>query len=235
MGRTLLQSAIQIWLLGLLMPHEVSLQIVMWKKNFTRTSKMQSQSANTGLKSVKVDVASIWLAIFWDDSFPTNSDLTAKLEFVVLLTDKFNNTNILHYTSVKSKRVTRSVLAAEIFAAIFALDYTSTLQVTLNKSFGKTIPTVLHTDSKSLYAYILGINDTSEKTTHWPFYSSTMLRNYESSTKSSGSLLLKTQMTLWLKRMPQQLSKTLLKLTKWSWPLNLGWIVQLQGFVIKKR
>lgn len=120
-------------------------------------------SPNRGLYFVPLDDASLRLMVFADASFATNADLSSQLGFVICLADKFNKANVLHYTSVKSKRVTRSVLAAELFAAVAAFDYSSTLRGTINEVFGRIIPLVLFTDSKSLYDCLVGINSTTEK------------------------------------------------------------------------
>lgn len=59
--------------------------------------------------------------MFLDASFETDDDLTSQLGFVILLTNNFDSANILHYSSVKSKRVTRSVLAAELTTTVLPL------------------------------------------------------------------------------------------------------------------
>lgn len=75
------------------------------------------------------------MVMFSDASFATNGDITFQLGFVAFPNETFNNPNILLNTNVKSKRVARSVRAAEPFAEIFVLDYASTLRVLLLKSF----------------------------------------------------------------------------------------------------
>lgn len=70
---------------------------------------------------------------------------------------------MLHYTSVNSKRVTRSVLAAELFAAVNAYDSASTLRVVIDAVFGRVVSLVLYIDPESLYDSLVGINATSEK------------------------------------------------------------------------
>lgn len=121
------------------------------------------RSADYGLKFVPLDKKSVRLAAFSDASFATNQDLTSQLGFFITLAGSHGNANVLHYTSVKSKRITRSVLAAELFAAVNAFDYASTLRVTINEVFGRFVPLVLYTDSKSLFESIVGTNMTTEK------------------------------------------------------------------------
>lgn len=74
---------------------------------------------------------------------------------MVFLVDCQGNANILHYSSVKSKRVLRSVLAAEMFAAVHTFDFASTLWVTINYLFGRSIRLELYADSKSCFDCIV--------------------------------------------------------------------------------
>ncbi len=64
--------------------------------------------------------------------------------------DNDGNANIIHYASLKSKRVTRSVLAAELYAMVHGFDNGSILQVSLSEMFGRVLPLRLYTDSRSL-------------------------------------------------------------------------------------
>lgn len=51
--------------------------------------------------------------------------------------DASGKANILHYSSFKAKRVTRSVLAAELFSCVHVFDYASTMRTTINDIFGR--------------------------------------------------------------------------------------------------
>ena len=57
-----------------------------------------------------------------DASFATNYHKSSQLGYIVLLADKFENANILHYISHNSKRVASSVLGAETYAFADAFD-----------------------------------------------------------------------------------------------------------------
>lgn len=69
------------------------------------------------------------MQLFSDASFTSNSDLTSQLGNIVTLADTSEEANLLHYFFVKSKRVTRSVFAAELFAFVHEFDYVSTLRL----------------------------------------------------------------------------------------------------------
>ncbi len=116
------------------------------------------------LKYVRLNQTSLRLVIFIDSSFVNNSDLFSQIEYVICLADA-THANILHWSSIKCKRVTRSVLAAELFAMIHDFDVESVLKSTLIKMLGNSIliSLILITDSKSLYDCLIRLSITVEK------------------------------------------------------------------------
>lgn len=86
-----------------------------------------------------------------------------QLLYVILLTDTHVNANISNYTSIKLKRVNRSFLTVELFSEANAFESTSTLRITLNNIFGRTVPLVLYTVSKWLDGALVGIKSNTEE------------------------------------------------------------------------
>ncbi len=115
-----------------------------------------------GLKYVRLDQTSLRLVVFIDSSFVNNSDLFSQIGYVICLADD-THANILHWSSIKCKRVTRSVLAAELFAMVHGFDVGSVLKSTLIKMLGITVLLILVTDSKSLYDCLVRLGTTVEK------------------------------------------------------------------------
>ena len=113
--------------------------------------------------------------MFVDGSFANNSDLSSQLGFIILLANenidedhKFTvRGNIIHYTSVKSKRVTRSVLASEIYGMVAGVDMAYAISTTLRMITSQlnlpTIPTIVCTDSYSLYECLVKVGTAEEK------------------------------------------------------------------------
>jgi hypothetical protein len=126
--------------------------------------RLQWQITNQtrGLRYVKLDQLSLRLVIFTDSSFANNRDSFSQIGYVICLADS-THANILHWSSVKCKRVTRSVLAAELFAMVHGFDVGSVLKATLTKMIGILIPLILVTDSKSLYDCLVRLGITVEK------------------------------------------------------------------------
>ena len=136
----------------------------------------QRQNAAKGLKFVKLDTGTVRLVVFTDASFANNRDQSSQIGYVIILADGYNNANIIHWQSVKCKRVTRSVLASELYALSLGFDVASTIKSTLtqilsglrqgnhdNDDDNITIPMVLCIDSKSLYDCLVKLGITQEK------------------------------------------------------------------------
>lgn len=121
------------------------------------------KSPQLGLKYVPLDTESTHVAVFADASFANNSDYSSQLGFVACLMDKHNRANIINYSSIKSKRVTRSVLAAELYAIVHGFDYGYVLRHTIGKIIGTDVKLKLYTDSKCLFDSLISLNTTSEK------------------------------------------------------------------------
>jgi len=71
--------------------------------------------------------------IFTDASFANNKDLSSQIGFVIVLTDQNRTANIIHWSSIKYKRVTRSVLASELYALAYGFDIGAAIKSTIQK------------------------------------------------------------------------------------------------------
>ncbi len=114
------------------------------------------------LKYVKLNQSILRLMIFIDSSFVNNRDLSSQIDYVICLADA-THANILHWLSIKCKRMTRNVLAVELFVMIHDFDVDSILKSTLIKMLVIDIFLILITDSKFLYDCLIRLNITIEK------------------------------------------------------------------------
>ncbi|KAM4055171.1 hypothetical protein HRG_005976 [Hirsutella rhossiliensis] len=87
----------------------------------------QKDHQQRGLTYIPIDLANAKLIIFTDGSFANNKDLSSQLGFVIALG------NVLHWSSTKCKRVTRSVLASEIYGMVNGFDIGISLATTIRK------------------------------------------------------------------------------------------------------
>lgn len=104
-------------------------------QRFNITIKKGHNEAYICSRFVAIYKISIRPAIFSDASFAPNQDLTSQRRYVIGLVKSIENTEIIYYSSVKSERVTKSVLAAELFAAVSAFDTASTVRASMNGIF----------------------------------------------------------------------------------------------------
>ena len=84
------------------------------------------QNIERGLNYIPLDLSTAKLFVYVDASFANNKDLSSQIGFMILLANEitaagsFTMTgNIIHWSSTKCKRVTRSVLASEIYALLW--------------------------------------------------------------------------------------------------------------------
>ena len=109
------------------------------------------ESSSIGVDFVTLDMSTISVGVFIDASFANNSDYSSQLGFLTTLMDATNTCNIVHYGSVKCKRVTRSALASELYAMVYGIDQFYVIQKTIKLFFGKRVPLRIFTDSLSLF------------------------------------------------------------------------------------
>lgn len=102
--------------------HLVGIPTASPDKAGTRRAPPAARFVHRSIKSIPLDLSITKIFVFVDSSFANNSDMLSQLVYIIIIgkdnraTDNaFRiNGNIIHYSSTKSKRVTRSVLASEI-------------------------------------------------------------------------------------------------------------------------
>jgi hypothetical protein len=133
-------------------------------KQLNKRIQWQIDNAARGLTFVPLDLNSLSVMVFTDASFANNRDLSSQIGFVIVLTDRNQDANILHWSSIKCKRVTRSVLASELYALAHGFDIAAVIKSTIQKILQlEQLPLVLCTDSKSLYDCLVKLGTTQEK------------------------------------------------------------------------
>ncbi|EAQ83592.1 hypothetical protein CHGG_09996 [Chaetomium globosum CBS 148.51] len=96
-------------------------------KTLNRRIQWQMDSQDRGLTFLPLNLETARLYVFVDGSFANNRDFTSQLGFAIILAneDEINDRhefsitgNLIHFSSTKSKRVTRSVLASEVYGMV---------------------------------------------------------------------------------------------------------------------
>jgi hypothetical protein len=132
------------------------------------------KNLDRGIKYIAIDLSTAKLFVFVDGSFANNKDFSSQIGYEIILAnestqdEEFEITgNLIHWSSTKSKRVTRSVLASEIYGMVGGVDMAIAIGTTVKMimdqlGFGK-IPTIVCTDSYSLYECLVKLGTTKEK------------------------------------------------------------------------
>ena len=122
------------------------------------------ENATRGINFVPLDSKSLKLVIFTDSSFANNKDLSSQIGYVIVLADDHFSANIIHWSSIKCKRVTGSVLASELYAIVHGFDIGAAIRSTIKAILQLAqLPLILCTDSKSLYECLVKLGTLREK------------------------------------------------------------------------
>jgi hypothetical protein len=132
-------------------------------KALNKRIQWQLENAARGLRFVKLEKESLQLMVFTDASFANNKDLSSQIGYILVLADGSGRANILHWSSTKCKRVTRSVLASELYGMAHGFDMGVSVKSTIDKALQINLPLVVCTDSKSAYECLVKLGTTQEK------------------------------------------------------------------------
>jgi hypothetical protein len=143
-------------------------------KTLNKRLKWQLDNPDRGIKYIPLDLHHTKLFCFVDGSFANNKDLSSQIGYEIILANESYDENsftikgnLIHWSSTKSKRVTRSVLASEIYGMVggvdMALAMNSTIQMIVRQLDIPPPPIVVCTDSYSLYECLVKLGTTKEK------------------------------------------------------------------------
>jgi hypothetical protein len=132
-------------------------------KAFNRVVLHLQRTPKVVLKFPPLDRESLRLVVYADASFHNCSDNASQLGYIIVLADASDTCAVLHFSSHKSKRVTRSTMAAETLAFVDAFDNAFILRHELSRMMGTNIPILMMTDSRALFDVITRARYTTER------------------------------------------------------------------------
>jgi hypothetical protein len=123
--------------------------------NFTRELRFVSLDLNQN---------QLKLMIFTDVAFANTTDLHSQIDYVICLRDDVH-ANLIHWSSIKCKRITRSVLTIELYAMINDFDVEIVIKSIIEHilKLKNPLSLILLTDSKSLYDCLVKLDTIAEK------------------------------------------------------------------------
>ena len=102
------------------------------------------KSIDRSIKYITLNLEQAKLFVFVNSSFVNNKDFSSQISYLIILTNKTKRTNkfaikrnLIYYSSIKSKKVTRSVLASKIYGMIRGVDMAITINTTIKIITGK--------------------------------------------------------------------------------------------------
>lgn len=109
------------------------------------------ETIEIGLDLVTVDIASVLMAVLWDETFANAVGMKKHQGLVILLTDEQKQANTAHYGSTRRHRVSWSVVAAAVDVLAHAFDIGFVFQEAINKLFGRRVELEAFADSRTLF------------------------------------------------------------------------------------
>ena len=80
---------------------------------------------------IKLDINILHLLTFTDTSFANNKDLLLQIKYTLVLEDASYKANIIHWLLIKCKKVTRGVLALELYAMAYGFNIGAAIKSTI--------------------------------------------------------------------------------------------------------
>ena len=112
---------------------------------------------------IKLDINTLHLFVFTNALFTNNKDLSLQIGYVLILEDVLHKINIIYWLSIKCKRVTRSILALELYAIAYRFNISTAIKLIVKQLLQIKLPLVLYTDLKLLYKCLVKLGTTQEK------------------------------------------------------------------------
>lgn len=115
------------------------------------------------LEFPSLDLKIVEVRAYADAGFSNNRDLSSQLGFTIYLTDHTNTGAMVQWSSRKSKRVTRSTMAAEVFALGQAFDHRQAIRELVSEIMGHRVPLQVFTDSQTSWDAVTSLRSKTER------------------------------------------------------------------------
>jgi len=110
-----------------------------------------------------LDKETLHLRVYANASFASNDDLSSQMRYIVLLCDGHSRCHVMTYSSRKSIRVVKSIMAGEVYAFADAFDAACVIKHDLERMDDEHLPLVMLKDSKQMFDAITRASHTTGK------------------------------------------------------------------------
>lgn len=151
------------------LPYQFAQQLLRKHTTGKKTKKLNNivkclkQTNDIKLQYPKLDLESLRLLVFNDSSFHNREDSKSELGFLIFLADKSNRCSVLHYSSKKSHRVTRSSMEGETLAFVDEFDPAIIINHDLRRMLNSDIPVVMLMDSEAIFRILTRSRYTTQR------------------------------------------------------------------------
>ena len=127
-----------------------------------------------GIKYITLNLEYIKLFIFINSSFINNKDFSSQIGYLIIFINKTKGINkfvikgnLIYYSSTKSKRVTKSILASKIYRMVGGINIAITINITIKiitkqLGFSDTL-IIIYINLYLLYKCLVKLSTTKEK------------------------------------------------------------------------
>ena len=116
-----------------------------------------------GLSFIKLNIETLQLLIFTNSLFTNNKDLLSQIGYILVLADLLNKANIVHWSSVKCKRITKSILTSKLYTIAYNFNISTAIKTTVKLQLNINLPLILCTNSKLIYKCLVKLGTIQEK------------------------------------------------------------------------
>ena len=99
----------------------------------------QREKQHRGFDYIPVDLTTAKIFVFVDGSFGNNQDYSSQIGYLIMISNELSrktefeiNGSLIHWSCTKSKRVTRSVLASDMYSVVAGVDMAYSINSTIN-------------------------------------------------------------------------------------------------------
>jgi hypothetical protein len=122
----------------------------------------QLNNSTRELRFVSLNRDRLKLMILIDAAFANTTDLHSQIDYVICLIDDVC-VNLIHWSSIKCKRVIRSVLIVELYVMINDFDVEAIIKSIIERILHISLSLIILTDSKFLYDCLVKLDTITEK------------------------------------------------------------------------